>query len=176
MIPILAVIGTSKSGKTTLMEFIISHLSRKGLNVGAGKHVHHSGFSFDTKEKDTWRFSQSGAKVVVCVAPEETAIVKKESSQNRLDGLLDLVRDEKLDLLILEGFHSLIAKRKDVYKIIVAKNGEDVRRTLEGTVDPILAITVPFAKKKEVSSRAGIPLLDLENNGEEILNLVKGIV
>ena len=31
MIPTIAVVGTSKSGKTTLIEYLISHFSKEGL-------------------------------------------------------------------------------------------------------------------------------------------------
>jgi molybdopterin-guanine dinucleotide biosynthesis protein B len=174
MIPTIAVVGTSKSGKTTLIEYLISHLSKEGLRIGTIKHVHHPGFSIDVKGKDTWRHSQAGAKIVVCVAPEETAIIKKEKTfYNKLDKILDLVKGEKLDLLIIEGFHSLTAKRRDIFKIITAKNDEDLRRTLTGTSDPILTITGPVAQQKTVLSEISIPIINLKNQGEKLLELVK---
>jgi len=177
MIPIIAVIGPTKSGKTTLIEYLISRLSKEGLKVGTIKHVHHPGFSIDVKGKDTWRHSQAGAKIVVCVAPKEIAIIKKgETFYQKLEKILDLVKDEKLDLLIIEGFHSLIAKREDIFKVITAKNEEDLRRTLEGTVDPILAITGPFTRQKVVPSGVSVPIINLKDEGERIVELVKKTV
>ncbi|MFQ6126876.1 MAG: molybdopterin-guanine dinucleotide biosynthesis protein B [Candidatus Heimdallarchaeota archaeon] len=176
MIPIIAVIGTSGTGKTTLIEYLISHLSREGLKIGTIKHVHYPDFSINAKGKDTWRHSQAGAKIVVCAAPKEIAIFKKkEVSYEKLEEIIDLVKSEKLDLLILEGFHSLIAKREDIFKIVAAKNETDMKRTLNGTVDPVLAITGPFAREKVVPLGITIPILDLDSKGEEILRLVKGI-
>ena len=123
MIPVIAVVGSSKSGKTTLIEYLTSRLSNDGLKIGTIKHVHQSHFSVDKKGKDTWRHAQAGAKVVACIAPEETVIIKKkDSSRHTLEKILDLVKDDNLDLIILEGFHSLIAKRRDVIKILAAKN------------------------------------------------------
>lgn len=177
MVPLIAVIGTSGSGKTTLINYLVSHLSREGVRIGTIKHIHYSGFSIDEKGKDSWRHSQAGAKIVVCVAPEEIVVFKKkEVSYEKLEEIMNLVKGEKLDLLILEGFHSLIAKRKDILKIVTAKNEADLRRTLNGTVDPVLAITGPFAREKIVSPRVTIPLLDLDSEGGEILRLVKGIL
>jgi len=174
MIPTIAVVGTSKSGKTTLIEYLISHLSKEGLKIGTIKHVHHSGFSIDVKGKDTWRHSQAGAKIVVSVAPEEIAIIKKgKTFYQELDEILDLVKDEKLDLLIIEGFHSLAAKRRNIFKVITAKNEEDLRRTLEGTVEPILAITGPIAQQKLVLSEISVPIINLKDQGEKIIELVK---
>jgi molybdopterin-guanine dinucleotide biosynthesis protein B len=177
MIPTLAVIGTSKSGKTTLIEYLISRLSGEGLKIGTIKHVRHSSFSIDAKGKDTWRHSQAGARVVVCATPKEIVIIKKrEVPQENLEEIIDLVKGEKLDLLILEGFHSLTAKRKDIFKIVTAKDEEDLRRTLEGTVGPVLAITGPLAREKVVPPGITIPIIDLDSEGEEIVRLVKGII
>jgi molybdopterin-guanine dinucleotide biosynthesis protein B len=177
MIPTIAVVGTSKSGKTTLIEYLISHLSKGGLKIGTIKHVHHAGFSIDVEGKDTWRHSQAGAKIVVSVAPKEIAIIKKgETFYQELDEILDLVKDEKLDLLIIEGFHSLAAKRRDIFKVITAKDEEDLRRTLEGTVKPILAITGPLSQQKIVLSEISAPIISLEDKGEKLLELVKSKV
>jgi len=177
MIPTIAVVGTSKSGKTTLIEYLISHLSKGGLKIGTIKHVHHAGFSIDVEGKDTWRHSQAGAKIVVSVAPKEIAIIKKgEIFYQELDEILDLVKDEKLDLLIIEGFHSLAAKRWDIFKVITAKDEEDLRRTLEGTVEPILAITGPLSQQKIVLSEISAPIISLEDKGEKLLELVKSKV
>jgi molybdopterin-guanine dinucleotide biosynthesis protein MobB len=177
MIPIITVVGTSKSGKTTLIEYLISHLSKEGLKIGTIKHVHHAGFSIDVKGKDTWRHSQAGAEIVVTVAPKEIAIIKKgENFYQELDEILDLVKDEKLDLLIIEGFHSLAAKRQNIFKIITAKNEEDLRRTLEGTVDPILAITGIITQQKLVLPEISTPIIDLKDRGKKIIELIKSKV
>jgi molybdopterin-guanine dinucleotide biosynthesis protein B len=174
MIPIIAVIGVSKSGKTTLIEYLISSLSKEGLLIGTIKHVHHWGFLIDVKGKDTWRHSEAGAKMVVCIAPDKTAIIKKgETNYQNVDEILDLVKDEKLDLLIIEGFHSLVAKRPDIYKIIITKNEENLRKTLKGTVGPLLVVTTNFAQKKFVLQRNIGPIIDLYSEREKILDLIK---
>lgn len=174
MQPTIAVIGTSKSGKTTLIEYLISHLSKEGLRIGTIKHVHHSGFSIDVKGKDTWRHSEAGAKIVICVAPEETAIIKKEKAfYNNLDKILNLIENEKLDLLIVEGFHSLTAQRQDIFKVITAKDDADLKRTLTGTSDPILAITGPITQQRTVAFKVSAPMINLQDRGERLLELVR---
>lgn len=178
MLPIIAVIGASGSGKTTLIEYLISHLSKEGLRIGTIKHVHHPGFTIDVKGKDTWKHSQAGAKIVVCAAPNEIAIIKKRDSSSKyeMERIINLVKDEELDLLIIEGFHSLIAKRQDIFKIITTNDEEDLRQKLTDTEDPILAIAGLITKQKTAALGIEIPLIDIDSDGEEILKLVKGIL
>jgi len=177
MIPVIAVVGPSKSGKTTLIEYLISNLSKDGFKIGTIKHVHHGSFSINKKGKDTWRHAQAGAKIVACIAPEETAIIRKERFFcQTIEKILDLVRDDNLDLIILEGFHSLIAKRRDIPKILAAKNEEDLKRTLKGTVGPMLAIAGPSSLAKFVSSQIAVPFINIENPDEKILKLIKNAV
>lgn len=178
MLPIIAVIGASGSGKTTLIEYLIFHLSQEGLRIGTIKHVHHPGFTIDVKGKDTWKHSQAGAKIVVCAAPNEIAIIKKRDSSSKyeMERIINLVKDEELDLLIIEGFHSLIAKRQDIFKIITTNDEEDLRQKLTDTEDPILAIAGLITKQKTAALGIEIPLIDIDSDGEEILKLVKGIL
>jgi molybdopterin-guanine dinucleotide biosynthesis protein B len=178
LLPIIAVIGASGSGKTTLIEYLISHLSKEGLRIGTIKHVHHPGFTIDVKGKDTWKHSQAGAKIVVCAAPNEITIIKKRDSSSKyeMERIINLVKDEELDLLIIEGFHSLIAKRQDIFKIITTNDEEDLRQKLTDTEDPILAIAGLITKQKTAALGIEIPLIDIDSDGEEILKLVKGIL
>ncbi len=174
MMPIIAVLGYSNSGKTSLIEFVVSSLSKEGLRIGTIKHVHHCGFTFDVKGKDTWRHSQAGAKLVICVSPEQIAIKKRrETSHDNLESYINIAKAEELDLLIIEGFHSLIANRKDIIKIITAKNEEDLKKILEGTVEPILATTGIFPEITEKSSKVRNSGIYVNEEWEQILQQIK---
>jgi hypothetical protein len=93
-----------------------------------------------------------------------------------IEEIVDLFQGEKIDLLIIEGFHSMVSRREDVFKIVTAINEEDLRSTLEGTVGPILAITGLLAKQNVVPSGIETPIIDLDNAGKQILGKVKRIV
>jgi len=174
MILTIAVLGTTNSGKTTLIEYLISNLSKEGLRIGTIKHIHAAGFSIDAKGKDTWRHAKAGARIVVGAAPKELVVIrKKETSESDLKGIIELVKDEKLDLLIIEGFHSVVGQRKDIFKIVAAKSEEELRRTLKGTVGPILAITGPFAKLKVTPAEVIVPIIDIKTEGKKILEIVR---
>lgn len=170
---VVSVVGVSKSGKTTTIEYLTSKLTGEGYKVGSVKHIHHQDFSIDTEGTDTWRHAHSGAKVTVAVAPKETVIIKKtDGIPTDLNDIIKLFKDENLDVLFIEGLHSLTAKRKDIPKIVTAKNIRELTKTLEGT-DPVLAITGVIAKKKTEIGKVNAPLIDLDKEGATLLELVK---
>jgi molybdopterin-guanine dinucleotide biosynthesis protein B len=55
MIPIIAIVGRTNSGKTTLIEQLIPALARRGCRVATIKHHHHGDFEADHPGKDSWR-------------------------------------------------------------------------------------------------------------------------
>ena len=78
-----------------------------------------------------------------------------------------------MDIVFIEGFHSLIAKRKDVPKIITAKDQNGLEQTLEGTVQPILAIAGIVAKNSSNPTYNNIPIIKVPEDGQKLVELVK---
>ena len=171
---VIAAVGVSGSGKTVTLEYLISRLSSEGYQIGSIKHVHHKGFTMDKEGTNTWRYAKAGAKVIVAISPEEVDIIKKtEMALNDLDQIIALLAQEKLDIVFIEGFHSLIAKRKDVPKIITAKDEADLERTLEGTLPPILAAAGIVAQNTSEACFGKIPFIKVPQDGEKLVELVK---
>jgi molybdopterin-guanine dinucleotide biosynthesis protein MobB len=172
MVTLSAAIGISGSGKTTTLEYLISHLTSEGYKVGAIKHIHREGFTIDREGTNTWRFTKAGSKITVAFSPEEIAIIKKtKASLDDLDKVLKLLGNEQLDIIFIEGFKGSISKRPDIVKIISAKNADDLETTLKQTVPPVLAITGLIAKNKHSASE--IPFINLPDEGAQLLELVK---
>jgi molybdopterin-guanine dinucleotide biosynthesis protein B len=122
--PAIAVVGSKKSGKTSLVQLMIERLTKAGYRVGCIKHIPHPDFTIDTPAKDTWRYSESGARKVVSVAPSEVAIIEKgDISGVSLEGLASLLSD--IDVIILEGFRDLVKGRSDILTLLTVKAGED---------------------------------------------------
>ena len=175
MVLVFAAVGVSGSGKTTTLEYLISRLTKEGYKVGAIKHIHRENFTIDREGSNTWRFSKAGSKVTVAISPEEIAIIKKTSNAlNSLNQIIDMLEKEQLDIVFIEGFHSAISKRPDIIKVLTAKSSEDLKKTLDGTVQPIIAITGLVAKNKSNTSEREIPFIDLPQDGEKLIKLVKG--
>jgi|TARA_B100001964_G_scaffold225576_1_gene273551 molybdopterin-guanine dinucleotide biosynthesis protein B len=170
---VLAIIGTSNSGKTSTVEYLVTNLVKKGLTIGSAKHVHHPDFSIDLDGKDTWRHANAGSKRVVCLSEDEVAIIRKEKGpEYKLKDILKLFQDEEFDLIILEGFHWIVSSRREVIKIVTAKDEEDAKKRLNGTIPPILAITGKISNILRGKSIQKIPIIDLKDEGVQLLDLV----
>ncbi len=174
MVLVVAAVGRSGSGKTFTLEYLISQFNTEGYSVGAIKHVHHKGFTMDTPRKNTYRFAQAGSKVVVAIAPEEVAIIKKTRQElNDLDQIIGLLEQEKLDIIFIEGLHGLIAKKAEILKIVTAKDSASLEETLQGTVEPILAVSGLVAKNTDATTLHNLPVIKIPEDGKKLVELIK---
>ena len=174
MVLVVAAVGVSGSGKTVTLEYLVSRLSVEGYKIGSIKHVHHKGFTMDKEGTNTFRYAKAGAKVIVAISPKEVDIIRKtEMELNNLEQITALLEHEDLDIVFIEGFHRLIAKRTDVPKIITAADENGVKQTLEGTVQPILAIAGIIAKKSSNKNFNSIPIINVYEDGQKLVDLVK---
>ncbi len=95
---IISVVGYKKTGKTTLVEHLVSALSKRG-SVGTIKHMHED--RINTPGTDTWKHANAGADVVVAVTPEELV---KGAKDNNLATAIDELANEGMDFALVEGF------------------------------------------------------------------------
>ena len=111
MAQIIAVVGKSKSGKTTLIERLIPEIKKRGYRIGSVKHAHH-GFEIDKKGKDSYRHRAAGADIVVVASPDEIAMVKRVKTDS-LDNLEMFFTD--MDLVLVEGYKRTRNPKIEVY-------------------------------------------------------------
>lgn len=168
-VPIVAVVGSRKSGKTTTVEALVRELTKKGYRVGTIKHVNEPDFTFDARDKDTWRHAQAGARVIVGVATEETVVIKKGNTSRCT--LHDLTRNFKddIDVVVLEGFRSLVAQDLAVPKIVAAKTKKEIEEALR-FFKPILGFTGAIPKNQVTVSE--IPYVDVKTEPEKLMMIV----
>ena len=99
-IPIIGICGYSGSGKTTVIESLIPLLLNKGLRVAVIKHDAH-GINIDTPGKDSYRFFEAGADVIVHDALQSCLRRHADSDQSLSTVLSSL--GNSYDLIIVEG-------------------------------------------------------------------------
>jgi molybdopterin-guanine dinucleotide biosynthesis protein MobB len=147
-IPVVSIIGKSKSGKTTLLEKLIPALREKGYRVGTVKHHVHAGFEIDQPGKDTWRHAQAGSQHVVIAAPDKIASYRLTEVELSLDDVLAEFRD--VDIILVEGY-----KRagKPAVEIVRAERGIEVI----GSPEQLIAVVT------DTDLKTAVPSLDLDD-------------
>ncbi len=129
--PLIAIIGRSKTGKTTLIERLIEIFKYQGYRIGTVKH-HLADFDFDLKGKDSWRHRQAGADVVVMSSPAQLAFIEKREQELSLAEIQRLF-ENKVDLILAEGFKRSHYPKIEVYRKKVGEHGLLAER-VEGVI------------------------------------------
>ena len=104
MIPVISIVGHSRSGKTTLIEHLIRELKKRGRRVAAVKHAHES-FDLDRRGKDSWRYSEAGADSVTLLGAERSAVMRSHAPGYSFDELLGFASGDA-DIMLVEGLSS----------------------------------------------------------------------
>lgn len=100
--PAISIVGRHNSGKTTLIEQLISELVARGHDVGSIKHHSHVGFDIDYPGKDSYRHRAAGSSETVIAAPDMLARVKILQSEVECS---DIVRSMPgHDIIVVEGY------------------------------------------------------------------------
>ena len=112
---LVAIVGKSDSGKTTLIEKVVPELVKLGLRVGTVKHDAHS-FEIDHPGKDSWRHGQAGAQAYAIASPERLAFITK------LDGEMPLAEIARrffadFDLVVAEGYKRTAPHRVELFRV-----------------------------------------------------------
>lgn len=99
---VIAIVGWKNSGKTRLVESLVSEFSRRGLKVSTLKHAHH-GFDLDQSGSDSFRHRTAGAQEVLISSQKRWALMH-ENSDVEADILELLPKLSPVDLVVIEGF------------------------------------------------------------------------
>lgn len=152
---IVAFTGKSNSGKTTIIEKITMILSPH-YSVAIIKHDPKNKAQIDTEGKDSYRFFQSGADVVIASSAKTTMMFQNPLD---IDFLCKFFSDR--DYVFIEGLKEL-----DFPRICVARDAID---------EEYIAYSDAFALDKNIKNHSNLPpnapVLDI-NNPEEIIEWI----
>jgi molybdopterin-guanine dinucleotide biosynthesis adapter protein len=153
---VIGVCGFKNSGKTTLVEKLVRHLTEQGYKISTVKHAHHD-FDIDHEGRDSFRHRKAGASEVAVVSQNRFAIM------NELRGAEPPTLDEILtklspcDLVIVEGY------KRDTHDKIEVRNLELNHPVLAGDDPTIVAVAangeisnsvIPVFNRDDVSALA----------------------
>ncbi len=109
---IITIVGKSNSGKTTLIERLISRLTERGYKIGSVKHVH-DGFEMDKEGKDSWRHKQAGAAGTLVLTRDKIAMIK-DDTRNYIEKMQDYLADN--DIILAEGFKKQNLPKIEIFR------------------------------------------------------------
>ncbi|MCD6320438.1 MAG: molybdopterin-guanine dinucleotide biosynthesis protein B [Candidatus Desulfofervidaceae bacterium] len=152
---VVAIIGRTKTGKTTLIERLIKIFKEMGYRVGTVKH-HRGNFDFDLEGKDSWRHRQAGADVVVMSSPSQLAFIQKQQEDASLKEIQQMLGN-KVDIILAEGFKNSFYPKIEVYRH--KENEHDLLASrVEGVVgivtDETISTDLPIFRWSEIDKLA----------------------
>ena len=156
MMHVIAFVGSSGVGKTTLMEQLISLFKDRGLRVSTVKHTHHS-VEIDHQGKDTWRMKKAGSFEAVLVSDSEMSL-QRTFEQNSQMSVHEVIASmyEGVDWVFVEGF-----KSSDLLKVEVIRPQEVLMNPFFLSDDFVVAVAYPEATDLPLTT--ALPVLPLDN-------------
>ena len=150
----VAFTGPSNSGKTTLITKVANALIKNGKKVSIIKNDPKDKGQFDTPGKDSDKFSQTGAEVIV-TSPTRTTYFSKRHKE--LDEIIDIFGE--FDFLLVEGLKTLPLPRISVFRGTIDEDYYHCMNALaiDDSIDP-----------KQENIPVGIDILDLNNTNQII--------
>ena len=148
---VYGVIGWKNSGKTSLMERLVTDITGRGFSVSTVKHVHHS-VDLDQPGKDTYRHRTAGAQEVVLASADRLAIlVEHRGPEPELPEVL--ARLAPVDLVLVEGYKRDAHPKVEVWR---AETGQPLIQP----GDPLVR-----AVATDAALNLPVPVLDLNDTG-----------
>ena len=102
--PVVAVVGLSDSGKTTVAASLVAALASQGYNVAAIKHCPH-GHESDRPSSDTDRLYEAGAVTVAASSPGALTTRRRVGGDPALETVVSTIGADA-DIVVAEGFKS----------------------------------------------------------------------
>jgi molybdopterin-guanine dinucleotide biosynthesis protein MobB len=145
------VVGWKNTGKTGLMERLVTEFTARGFAVSTLKHAHHS-FDIDHAGKDSHRHRVAGAQEVLLASRNRWALMHelRDEEEPVLETLLTKL--SPVDLVLIEGY------KRDQHPKVEAHRGE--------VGAPLIALDDPTVKAIASDSEAtadGRPTFDLND-------------
>lgn len=153
-LPVLGIAAWSGTGKTTLLEQLLPRLGERGLRVAVIKHAHHA-FDVDQPGKDSHRLRQAGASPMLVASRARVALMMETPGREEADlaALIEMVRPQRPDLVLVEGFKAWPLPKLELHR-------PEVGKPLRVAEDPWVRAV---ASDATLALPAGVEALDLND-------------
>ena len=148
---IFGIVGWKNSGKTGLMERLVSDMTARGLKVSTIKHAHHS-FDVDHVGRDSYRHRFAGASEVMLASNKRWALMHELRSELEPTFNELLAKMLPVDLILVEGFKKERHAKLECYR-------EEVCDPLLINSDDTICVLASDIQIQDVS----VPVFDLND-------------
>jgi len=166
MTKFVAVVGGKHSGKTTIIQHLITELKNRGYKVGTIKHMPRiQTLDSPAPAHDTWKHSQAGAEIIVAVPQNETVVfVKKKQKLNDIAVFL-----HGMDYVLLEGF----SNEKIFPKIIAAKTVQEVNEYSDGLAIAVSGLIAESGEETQKATNVKFPIIKSVSEAQKLADRVE---
>ncbi len=126
---LLSIVGRKGSGKSQVIENLITDFKARGLRIGLIKHLAKPGIEIEQPGKDTYRYRQCGAETVVLSGQSQFAVFSDVKQETPLEKIL--LHFEGYDLVLLEGYFLESIMKIEVHR---AEAGNLLTRKMENVL------------------------------------------
>ena len=166
--PIIQIVGYQNSGRTTLVEKLVTLVAEEGLRVGTIKHHGHGGKpDLDDIGKDSDIHRQAGA---VATSVEGGGVLRLhcEKSNWQLSEIIELYKLLNIDVILVEGY-----KMNEYPKVVLLRKKED--QVLLDKLTNIIAVISWFLLQENIKKSYKTYSLDNENYLNDILQVMRDL-
>lgn len=114
---VFGITGWKNSGKTGLVERLVTEIIGRGYSVSTIKHAHHSA-DVDHEGTDSFRHRAAGASQVVLSSPQRWAIMTELRGQAEPELGKLLEKMDPVDLVFVEGYKTQAHPKIEAYRAI----------------------------------------------------------
>ena len=135
---IVAFVGRSNSGKTTLIEKLIRELKGRGYRVATIKHAARES-TLDEPGKDSWRHIQAGSEATIVNTQDRVMLIKPVAPDISLDEIARLFGEDP-DIILADGFKQGSAPKIEVHRKAIGPPLTDIKQLIAIATDEPLDI------------------------------------
>lgn len=142
---VYGIVGWKNSGKTGLMERLVTEITERGFSVSTIKHAHHS-FDVDHPGKDSHRHRVAGASQVLLSSRNRWALMSELRGEEEPPLSALITQLSPVDLVLIEGYkrdsHAKVeAHRSETGQSLLARDDDTVKAVASN--EPLEGLSVP---------------------------------
>ena len=163
--PVIGFVAYSGTGKTTLIEKMISELTQRSYKISDIKHTHHR-FYVDRPGKDSYRHREAGAQEILLVSDQRWVLMHELKDTAEPSMQEQLSKLSPCDLVIVEGFKAAAIPKIELWRADHEESSSNACRADEDMNIQAIAYPGGESATQKPHLKRSIKILDLNNHSE----------